>query len=233
MDNVRPIAGVKRVMVFGGTGMVGQGVMRECLNDPEVEEMVTVGRTATGVVHDKLREIVHADLLDLAPIDDELKNVDACIWALGVSTTEVNETVYEKVTKQYTLTAANALIQHNPNMSFVFISAMGADSTAKSGWPRVKGETEDAIMQMPWHGYSFRLAMIRSMHGEVSRTTAYRIGYIFLKPIVALTHFFAPSLLTTTETIGQGFLHLAKYGAANGQQVFTNNEINLITKPEK
>lgn len=233
MDTVRPIAGVKRVMVFGGTGMVGRGVMNECLRDPEVEEVVAVGRRSVGIVHDKLREIQHSDLLNFDALDEEMKNVDACVYAVGVSSADVDKPTYEKITKDSTLAAANALIRHNPNMTFVLISAMGADATSSKHWPRIKGETENAIIDMPWHGYAFRPGMIRSMNGEESQTKAYRWGYTVLAPIVALTHWIAPSLLTTTETIGQGFLQLAKHGSGTEQRIFENNEINLITKPKK
>lgn len=212
--------------------MVGRGVLRECLKDNEVEEVVTVGRTATGEQNPKLREITHADFSNFDAIDEEMKNVDACIYSVGVTSTSVDAETYDRITRDFTINAANALIKHNPNMTFVFISAMGAD-TSSNRWAGIKKQTEQTIINMPWHGYVLRPGMIRPMNGEESRTTLYRYGYRILKPVVAFVHWVAPSWLTTTENIGQAFLHLSKYGSATDQQVFENNEINLIIKPQE
>jgi len=173
----RPIAGVKRVMIFGGTGMVGRGVLRECLLDGEVESVVTVGRNPTGVIHDKLREIVHTDFLNFEPIQEEFRNVDACFYTLGVSSASVDKPTYERITKDYTVSAANELIKHNPNMTFVYVSGMNTNAESNTHWERIKGETENAILAMPWHGYIFRPGLIRSMHGEESKTKLYRWMY--------------------------------------------------------
>lgn len=226
----RPIAGAKRVMIFGGTGMVGLGVIRECLLDPEVESVVTVGRKATGVVDAKLREVVHADMLNLEPIQEEFKNVDACFYTLGVTSTSVDKPTYERITKDYTVSVADELIKENPNMTFVYVSGMGTDPESSTHWARIKGETENYILEKPWHGYVFRPGMIRSMNNEESKTPLYRYMYKVLKPAVALVHWIAPSSMTTTELIGTGFLELAKHGST--KKIFENGEINAIT-PKK
>lgn len=234
MDATQPIAGVKRVMVFGGTGMIGRGIMHECLKDPEVEEVVAVGRSSVGETHPKLREIKHTDFLNFDPIEEEMKNVDACIYSIGVTSLGLDEPTYKKITQEFTLSTANALIKHNPNMTFVFVSAMGTDINATySFWPRIKAETENTVIEMPWHGYVFRPGIVRAMNGETSRTTAYRIAYNILRPAFALLHWIAPSTLVTTEAMGQAFLRLAKEGSPTEQRIFEGNDMNILVNAPK
>src|SRR5436190_13604373 len=141
-----------RLLIFGATGMVGQGVLRECLLDPEIDVVQTVGRAAPGVQHPKLREIVRPDLFQYADIEPELTGFDACFFCLGVSSVGMPEAQYERLTYTLTMAAAETLSRLNPQMTFVYVSGSGTDSTEKGNvaWARVKGRTENAILRLPF-----------------------------------------------------------------------------------
>jgi len=134
------------VLLFGATGMVGQGALRECLLDPDVGLVETVGRTPTGVQNAKLREIVRRDLFDYGPVAAELCGFDACFFCLGVTSRGLPEADYHRVTYELTLAAADTLVRLNPQMTLVFVSGAGSDSTERGPlmWARVKGKTENA-----------------------------------------------------------------------------------------
>ena len=139
------------VLIFGATGMVGQGVLRECLLAPEVVRVTTIGRNATGVVNPKLRESVHTDLWHYAPIEKELTGFDACFFCLGVSSAGMKEADYERMTYGIAVAAAETLARLNPDMTFVYVSGAGTDSSGKGRimWARVKGRTENALLVCP------------------------------------------------------------------------------------
>ncbi len=200
--------------------MVGQAVLRECLHDPDVSFVQTVGRTATGVKHPKLREIVHPDLMHYAEIEDDLRGFDACFFCLGVSSAGMSEPEYERLTYGITLAAAETLVRLDPlpkpGMTFVYVSGAGTDSSEKgrSMWARVKGRTENALLRLPFKdAYMFRPAGIQPLHGELSKTTAYRIGYSLTKPVLPLLRRIFPSYILTTEEIGRAMIQVAKRGA--------------------
>src|SRR5262245_27927096 len=132
--------------------MIGQGVLRECLLDPEVEKVLSIARRNTGEQHPKLREVVHADFTDYSAIANELAGYDACLFCLGVSSAGMSEAEYTRVTYDTAVAAAKALLEKNPSFSFVFVSGMGTDSTERGGtmWARVKGRTENALLAMPF-----------------------------------------------------------------------------------
>jgi hypothetical protein len=136
------------ILLFGATGMIGQGVLRECLLDPDVRRVQTVGRTATGVPHPKLREVVHTDLLYYASTEDQLSGFDACFFCLGVSSAGMAEADYERVTYRVTLAAAETLSRLNPGMTFIYVSGAGTDSSehGRAMWARVKGKTENGSL---------------------------------------------------------------------------------------
>lgn len=203
-------------MIFGATGMIGQGVLRECLLDPEVQRVVTVGRSATGQQHAKLEEIVHADLFDLTAIEPKLANLDACFFCLGVSSAGMSEEAYSRVTYDIAMSAATTLARLDPQMTFVFVSGMGTDSTerGKTMWARVKGRTENAILRLPFRrAYMFRPGYIQPMHGIRSRTTLYRVLYVIVSPMYPLLKRLFPNSVTTTERLGLAMLAAAKHGA--------------------
>ena len=204
------------VIVFGATGMVGQGVLRECLLDPRVETVVTVGRSATGQQHPKLREIVHRDLLDFRPIAAQLSGLDACFFCLGISSAGMTEEQYGRVTYDITLAAAETLVRLNPRMTFIYVSGVGTDSTEKGRtmWARVKGMTENALLRMAFKAaYMFRPGVIQPLHGITSRTRLYRAGYVVFKPLFPLLKRMFPRQILTTEEIGWAMIEAALHGA--------------------
>ncbi len=205
-----------KTLIFGATGMVGQGVLRECLLDPEIETVLTVGRSATGVRHSKLREIVRADLMNYADIEADLAGFDACFYCLGVSSAGMAEPEYERLTCGLTMAAAEPLARLNPGMTFVFVSGKGSDSSEKGRvmWARVKGKTENALLRLPFKAvYIFRPAAIQPMNGERSRTTAYRILYSVTKPLLPLLRRIMPGAIVTTEEIGRAMIGVVRKGA--------------------
>jgi uncharacterized protein YbjT (DUF2867 family) len=218
-----------RILIFGATGMVGQAALREGLLDPGVEAVVTIGRSATGQSHPKLREIVHADLLDYSAIESELTGFDACLFCLGIASAGMSEADYSRITYEMPVAAAQTLLKLNPGMVFVHTSAAGTDSSEKGRtmWARVKGRTENALLRMPFKGvYIFRPAMIRPMHGIESRTTLYRILYKALGPLLAPLEKHFPRYVTSTETIGKAMLKVVREGAP--KHVLECEDINRL-----
>lgn len=224
----RPIAGARRVMLFGATGMLGQGALREALLDPEVEEVVTVGRRKTGVEHTKLKEIEHADFLNWDSLETEFKNVDAVWYSLGVSSSQASGKKYEMITRDFTIAAARTLERLNPNMTFLFVSGEGTDRDSSTHWARIKAETEDAILAMPFHGYIIRPAAIVAKNGETSSTPAYRIMYTVLSPLITPLKWLLPNYFSTTEILGRAWLKLAREGSDT--KVFNTKAVNDFMK---
>ncbi|MFO0755726.1 MAG: NAD-dependent epimerase/dehydratase family protein [Byssovorax sp.] len=217
-----------KVILFGATGMIGQGVLRECLLDGDVTEVLSIGRSATGEKHDKLREIVHADLFDLSAIEGDLAGYDACLFCLGVSSAGMSEADYRRVTFDLTLSVARTLLKTSPGMTFLYISGAGTDSTEKgsSMWARVKGETENALLALPFKSsYMLRPGLIQPLHGVTSRTKLYRAVYAVLSPLSPLFRAL-PGLATTTERLGKAMLIVARQGAP--KRVLETRDINAL-----
>jgi uncharacterized protein YbjT (DUF2867 family) len=207
--------GKMRVVIFGGSGMVGQGALRQCLRDPEVEQVVSVVRAPTGTTHEKFREIVHKNFLDFTPIENELTGLNACLYCLGVTSTGTKEEDYTRITYEFTRAAARTLLKVNPGMSFVFVSATGADSTERgsSMWARVKGKTENALLAMPFRSvYVFRPAMIQALDGIQSKTASYRMIYGLMAPFMRAARHFWPNYVSTTRELGKALVVAAKRG---------------------
>ena len=202
------------ILIFGATGMVGQGVLRECLLDPSVHVAATIGRSATGQQNPKLREIVHKDLSNYAPIEEKLTGFDACFFCLGVGSAGMAEKDYERVTYGFTIAAAETLCRLNPRMTFIYVSGASTDSSEKGRmmWARVKGKTENALLRMPFAAaYMFRPGFIEPVHGEVSRTKLYRVSYMLTKPLLPLIRRLFPNQILTTEQIGRAMLNLVTH----------------------
>ena len=199
------------VLIFGATGMVGQGVLRECLLDPNVQFVQTIGRTATGLQNPKLREIAHPDLWHYAPIEEKLTGFDACFFCLGIGSAGMAEKDYEHVTYGITTAAAETLSRRNPKMTYIYVSGAATDSSEKGRmmWARVKGKTENALLRMPFAAaYMFRPGFIEPAHGEISRTKLYRILFTFAKPLLPLLRRVFPNQILTTEQIARAMLNL-------------------------
>jgi uncharacterized protein YbjT (DUF2867 family) len=204
-----------KVLLFGASGMVGQGVLRECLLDPGVESVVSIGRSVTGQQHPKLRELPHNDFLDFAPIESQLSGFDGCLFCLGVSSAGMNEESYQRVTYGFTIAAARVLAKLNPNMTFIYVSGAGTDSSerGRSMWARVKGRTENELLRLPFKAaYMFRPGVIVPLHGVRSKTRLYRVLYTLLGPLLGLSYALFPKYVTTTEQLGRAMLKVAKQG---------------------
>src|ERR1700716_2717253 len=162
-----------KVILFGATGMVGQGVLRECLLDAGVESVLVVGRSPTGQRHAKLREILHEKFMDFSAIESELRGYDACFFCLGVSSVGMNEERYRHLTYDITMAAATTLAKLNPGMVFTYVTGRGTDSTEQGPrmWARVKGKTENDLLKLPFKAaYMFPPGAIQPLHGARSTT---------------------------------------------------------------
>ena len=204
-----------KVLIFGATGMVGQGALRECLLDPDVSRVVTVGRSATGQKHPKLRELVARDLFDLSPLSSQLAGFDACFFTLGTTAAGKSEAEYSRISYDLTLSIARMLLPLNPAMTFIYVSGSGTDSSehGRVMWARVKGRTENALLTLGFKGaYMFRPGLIVPMHGITSRTKLYRVLYTIMSPIVPLIRAAFPDSVTTTERVGRAMLAVARNG---------------------
>jgi uncharacterized protein YbjT (DUF2867 family) len=217
------------VLIFGATGMVGQGVLRECLLDPDVQLVQTIGRSATGLEHAKLREIVHQDMTSYASLDVQLFGCDACLFCLGVSSSGMKENEYERVTYGITMAAAEALSRLNPQMTFIYVSGAGTDNSehGRIMWARVKGRTENALLRLPFKAaYMFRPGVIEPLHGVRSKTPAYRTIYALVGPLLPLLRRAFPNSILTTEQIGLAMLSVAKHGAQ--KRILESKDIRAV-----
>jgi uncharacterized protein YbjT (DUF2867 family) len=203
------------VLLFGATGMVGQGVLRECLLDQNVQLVQTVGRTALGVEHGKLRDVVHPDLLRYDALEGSLSGFDACFFCLGVTSSGMSEQDYERVTYGITLATAEVLCRLNPQMTFIYVSGAGTDSSerGRTMWARVKGKTENALLRLPFSAaYMFRPGIIEPLDGIRSRTAAYRVFYAVARPLLPLLRLVVPNQILTTRQIGRAMLRVGAHG---------------------
>jgi hypothetical protein len=218
-----------KVILFGGTGMVGQGVLRECLLDSEVESVLAVGRSPTGELHWKLHEIVRPDLADLSPVEGQLSGYDACFFCLGVSSAGMDAPTYYRLTYELTTSIAATLVKRNRGMTFIYVSGAGTDSSerGRAMWARVKGKTENALLQMPFKAaYMFRPGYIQPLHGIRTKTKWYGVMYAVMGPLYPLWKLLFPKYVTTTECIGRAMIAVAKQGAP--KQILESWDINSI-----
>jgi uncharacterized protein YbjT (DUF2867 family) len=217
------------VILFGTTGMVGQGVLRECLLDPQVQRVLSIGRAATGKQHAKLREIVRSNLFDFSDIEADLSGYDACFFCLGVTAAGKTEDEYRHVTYDIALAAATTLATVNPQMTFIYVSGTGTDSTEQGRimWARVKGSTENAILRLPFKAaYMFRPAFIQPMHGETSKTRLYRLFYAITPFLFPMLKRVFPRSVSTTEQIGRAMIAAARNGAPKA--ILETEDINRL-----
>lgn len=203
------------VLIFGATGMVGQGVLRECLRDPGVARVLTVGRRATGQTRPKLHELVVPDPADLAAVEAELTGFDACFFCLGVTSAGLSEERYTRLTYDLTLAVARTLARLDPSMTFVYVSGTGTDSSerGRTMWARVKGRTENALLALPFKAaYMFRPGYIQPLDGIRSRTPWYRALYAVVAPLYPVLKRLVPGAVTTTAQVGRAMLVVARRG---------------------
>jgi uncharacterized protein YbjT (DUF2867 family) len=200
-----------RVIVTGASGMVGEGVLLECLNHSEIEQVLVIGRRPCGVVHPRLKEILHKDFFNLAPIENELKGYEACYFCLGVSSIGMKEDEYTKMTYQLTMHVAQALVKHNPGMTFCYISGAGTDSTEKGKlmWARVKGKTENDLKKLGFrHTFAFRPGGIIPTDGQKNILKVYNyVGWLL--PVM---RFFSKNAVSNVSDIAKAMIGVTKNG---------------------
>jgi uncharacterized protein YbjT (DUF2867 family) len=204
-----------KAILFGATGMVGQGVLRECLLDPSIESVLAVVRSPTGQRDAKLREIIHDNFLDYSRIESQLAGYDACFFCLGVSSLGMSEERYRRLTYDITMAAATTLARLNPGMVFTYVTGRGTDSTehGKLMWARIKGKTENDLLKLPFKAaYMFRPAGIQPLHGVRSKTGWVQAIYVATAPLLSLLNRVAPNYMTTTEQIGRAMIRVARDG---------------------
>jgi hypothetical protein len=200
-----------RTIVTGTTGMVGEGVLHECLLDPGVEAVLVINRRPCGVSHPKLTEIIHKDFFDLSSIEGQLGGYNACFFCLGVSSVGMKEPEYYKMTYTLTMHVADTLCRLNPDMIFNYISGSGTDSTEKSRtmWARVKGKTENDLMKLPFKRvYAFRPGYMHPTPGL--KNTLSLIKYLsWMYPLVKVIF---PDYVSTLREVGVAMINSVKYG---------------------
>jgi hypothetical protein len=200
-----------RAIITGATGMVGEGVLFECLQHPQVEAVLVINRKPSGVSHPKLKEIIHKDFFDLSPIESQLAGYNACYFCLGVTSIGKKEPEYYNFTYTLTLTFAQAVSRQNSDMVFCYVSGSGTDSTEKGGsmWARVKGKTENDLAKLPFaHEYNFRPGFMKATKGQKNILPFYK--YIaWLYPIFrALT----TNMVSTLAEVGQAMINVTLFG---------------------
>ncbi len=218
-----------KAILFGASGMVGQGVLRECLLDPSVEQVLSVVRKPTGQQDAKLTELVHKDFFDFSGVEAQLTGYDACFYCIGVTSTGMSEESYAHAIFDMTLAAAKTLARLNSTMTFVFVSGQGTDSTEKGSimWARVKGKTENALLRLPFKAaYMFRPGVIQPLHGIQSRTSSYRILYVLTKPVLPLLRKLFPQSITTTEILSKAMIRVAQKGFS--KPILESRDINQV-----
>ena len=218
-----------QVIIFGATGMVGQGVLRECLIDPGIERVLVVGRSPIGVRSAKLTEIIHDDFTNYSAIEAQLTGFDACFFCLGVSSIGMSEDRYRHLTYDITLAAATTLVRLNPQMTFTYVTGASTDSTEQGSrmWARVKGKTENDLLKLPFKAaFMFRPGVIQPLHGVRSKTAWVQAVYDVTWPLWAVLRRLTPRLVTSTEQIGRGMIRVAREGYP--RKVLEMEDINSL-----
>jgi uncharacterized protein YbjT (DUF2867 family) len=220
-----------KVVVFGASGMVGKGVLLECIDDPRVTHVRVIGRSSCGVTADKVEEVLLPDMTDYSKVGAKLEGVDACFFCLGVSSVGMAEAAYRRITFDFTIAAAEALISRSPALTFIYVSGQGTDESEKGSlmWARVKGETENRILAMPFKAaYMFRPGVIEPLRGVRPKATLTRIAYAIGWPLFPVLRATSPRLLTTTEAVGKAMITLAAEGS--DRRYFENADINALVR---
>ena len=219
-----------RVILFGATGMVGAGVLHECLRDDRVKEVLAILRNTPGQSHPKLRELIRKDFLDYSDARDGMRGFDACFFCLGVTAVGKSEEEYSRLTCDITLAAARMMAEANPGSTFCYVSGQGTDSSEKGRvmWARVKGKTENAILALPLKAYMLRPGYIQPLGGIKSKTRVYRVFYQLMAPVYPVLKRLTPNLVTTNEAVGRAMIELATSGY--GSRILEVRDINAVGK---
>lgn len=216
-----------RVLLFGATGMIGDGVLRECLASPRVSSVLAVTRSPLPDRHARLRALHHTDFMDFRDLAGELEEIDACFFCLGVSSAGLTEERYRSLTFDIALAAGKAVANAHPGAAFCYVSGEGTDSSAQGRvmWARVKGETENALLELPLNAFMFRPGFVRPRHGVKSKTRLYRAFYAVMTPLYPLLKRMAPGHVTTSENV-RAMIAAATVGYR--KRVLENDDINEL-----
>lgn len=197
-------------IITGATGMVGEGVLLECLHHPDVEKILVINRKPGGITHPKLTEIIHADFFNLTPIEAQLAGYNACFFCMGISSIGVSQEDYKRITYDLTLNFGQLLAKLNPEMTFCYVTGAGTDSSEKGkiAWARVKGATENALMQLFENAYMFRPGFMKAVPGQKNIKSYYKLIF-WLYPIGRKLF---PSGFCTLQEVGQAMIKAAGKG---------------------
>jgi len=221
----------KKVIITGATGMVGKGILLECLDHETIDEVLFIGRSPLGMKHPKLKELIHKDFADFSDVKDQLKYYDACFFSLGISAAGLNEEDYTRITYTFTLSLAKTLFELKPDMTFNYVSGQGTDSTEKGRmmWARVKGKTENDLLNMGFKGaYMFRPGMIIPREGIKSRTKSYQFMYDYFMWLVKSIKAISPNSVVSTTQIGLAMINSILKGY--DKKVLTPKDMIVLSK---
>jgi hypothetical protein len=199
-----------RAIITGASGMVGEGVLLECLEHPEVEQVLVIGRKPCGHEHPKLREILHADFFNLDLIASRLAGYNACFFCLGISSVGIGKAEYKRITQDLTLHAGETMAGQNPAMTFCYVTGAGTDSSEKGrvAWARVKGATENALLRLFPNGYMFRPGAMKATRGQQNLKSWYR----YLAWLYPVLHALYPAGSCTLREVGRAMIHITLHG---------------------
>ncbi len=196
---------MKNVIITGATGMIGKGVLLECLDNDTIGKVLVIGRNPVGIQHPKLKELIHLDFTDFSSVKNQLSDYDACFFCLGVSAGGMKEAQYKKITYDLTLALANILFKINSGMTFNYVSGVGTDSSEKGRmmWARVKGKTENDLLRLGFkQAYMFRPGAIIPLKGIKSKTKSYQFIYDYFTWLLKGIKAFVPNSIVDTTQIG-------------------------------
>ena len=216
-----------KVVLFGATGMVGSGVLTECRADSRIRSVLAIGRSPSGVDHQKVRELIRSDFFNYEDIRGELIGVNACFFCLGVSSVGMDEATYHRLTYELTIAAARALAEYSPGLTFCYVSGEGTDTSERGRqmWARVKGKTENELLRMPHlNAYMFRPGYIHPLKGVRSKTRVYQAFYSVMGPFYPVLQKLFPTHVTTTENVGRAMIEVSMQGY--GKRILENDDIN-------
>jgi len=222
---------MKKVIITGATGMVGKGVLLECLEHKAISEVLVIGRNPIGMEHPKLKEIIHTDFTDFSGIKKQLADYDACYYCLGISAAGLNEEQYTKITYNYTMALAKPLLESSREMTFIYVSGEGTDSSEKGRmmWARVKGKTENDILNMGFkQAFAFRPGAIIPLRGIKSRTKSYQFMYDYFMWLVKGIKAIAPNSVVNTTQIGLAMINALM--KAYDKSILKPKDIILLSK---
>ena len=216
-----------KVILFGATGMVGEGVLLKALHHKDVESVLVIGRRSCRITHDKLKELIHHDFFDYSTIEEHLKGYNACFFCLGVSSVGMNEHDYTRITYDLTMQTATTLSRINPGMTFCYVSGTGTDSTehGKMMWARVKGKTENHLKELPFKSvYLFRPGLMKPVEGQKNLKPLYKVAGM----LYPLWKFLSPKNVCTLDDVGLAMIHAVEIGYQ--KQILGNTDITQLAK---